>query len=316
MKALLYDGELKLLPDYPRPKPPPGEALIRVSLAGICNTDLEIAKGYIGFQGVLGHEFVGIVEAAAEAGWLGKRVVGEINCYCGECPLCRRGLFTHCPERTTLGIWGRDGAFAEYLTLPLANLHPLPEEIRDEDAVFVEPLAAALEIVEQIQVKPTDRVILLGDGKLGLLVAQVLALQGCDLLVVGHHAHKLELLNRRGIATHLGESSLKGSFDIVVDCTGKPEGFTQALALLRPRGTLVLKSTYHGEAEVDLSQLVIDEITLVGSRCGPFVPALELLRRGLVDVASLISATLRLDEGIRAFQLAGKRETLKVLLRP
>jgi len=316
MKALLYDGELKLLPDYPRPKPPPGEALIRVSLAGICNTDLEIAKGYIGFQGVLGHEFVGIVEAAAEAGWLGKRVVGEINCYCGECPLCRRGLFTHCPERTTLGIWGRDGAFAEYLTLPLANLHPLPEEIRDEDAVFVEPLAAALEIVEQIQVKPTDRVILLGDGKLGLLVAQVLALQGCDLLVVGHHAHKLELLNRRGIATHLGESSSKGSFDIVVDCTGNPEGFTQALALLRPRGTLVLKSTYHGEAEVDLSQLVIDEITLVGSRCGPFVPALELLRRGLVDVASLISATLRLDEGIRAFQLAGKRETLKVLLRP
>jgi len=316
MKALLYDGELKLLPDYPRPKPPPGEALIRVSLAGICNTDLEIAKGYMGFQGVLGHEFVGIVEAAAEAGWLGKRVVGEINCYCGECPLCRRGLFTHCPERTTLGIWGRDGAFAEYLTLPLANLHPLPEEIRDEDAVFVEPLAAALEIVEQIQVKPTDRVILLGDGKLGLLVAQVLALQGCDLLVVGHHAHKLELLNRRGIATHLGESSSKGSFDIVVDCTGNPEGFTQALALLRPRGTLVLKSTYHGEAEVDLSQLVIDEITLVGSRCGPFVPALELLRRGLVDVASLISATLRLDEGIRAFQLAGKRETLKVLLRP
>ena len=316
MKALLYDGALKLLSDYPRPKPPPGEALIRVSLAGICNTDLEIVKGYMGFQGVLGHEFVGIVEAVEEEGWLGKRVVGEINCYCGECPLCRRGLFTHCPERTTLGIWGRDGAFAEYLTLPLANLHPVPEGIPDEDAVFVEPLAAALEILEQIQVEPTDRVILLGDGKLGLLVAQVLALQGCDLLVVGHHAHKLEILNRLGIATHLGEVSLKRSFDIVVDCTGNPEGFAQALALLRPRGTLVLKSTYHGETEVDLSQLVIDEITLVGSRCGPFVPALELLRRGLVDVASLVSATLALDEGVRAFQLAEKREMLKVLLRP
>ncbi|MFQ6001483.1 MAG: alcohol dehydrogenase catalytic domain-containing protein, partial [Anaerolineae bacterium] len=315
MRALLYDGELRLLPDYPRPKPPPGEALIRVSLAGICNTDLEIAKGYMGFQGVLGHEFVGIVEEA-EKEWLGKRVVGEINCYCGECPLCRRGLFTHCPERTTLGIWGRDGAFAEYLTLPLANLHPVPEEIPDEDAVFVEPLAAALEIVEQIPVKPTDRVILLGDGKLGLLVAQVLALQACDLLAVGHHAHKLEILKRRGIATHLGEGSLERSFDIVVDCTGNPEGFAQALALLRPRGTLVLKSTYHGETEVDLSHLVIDEITLIGSRCGPLVPALELLRRGLVDVASLISATLPLDEGIRAFQLAEKGETLKVLLRP
>lgn len=315
MKALLYDGELKLS-SKPRPKPPPGEALIRVSLAGICNTDLEIAKGYMGFQGVLGHEFVGIVEAADEKGWVGKRVVGEINCYCGECPLCRRGLFTHCPERTTLGIWGRDGAFAEYLTLPLANLHPVPEEIPDEDAVFVEPLAAAMEILEQIEVKPTDRVILLGDGKLGLLVAQVLALQGCDLLVVGHHAHKLEILKRLGIATHLGEGCLEGSFDIVVDCTGNPEGFAQALALLRPRGTLVLKSTYHSETGVDLSRLVIDEITLIGSRCGPFAPALELLRRGLVDVAPLISTTLPLDEEIRAFQLAGEGETLKVLLRP
>ena len=316
MKALLHDGELRLLPDYPRPKPPPSEALIRVSLAGICNTDLEVAKGYMGFQGVLGHEFVGIVEKTEEEGWLEKRVVGEINCYCGECSLCRRGLFTHCPERITLGIWGRDGAFAEYLTLPLANLHPVPEEIPDEDAVFVEPLAAALEILEQIEVQPRDRVIVLGDGKLGLLVAQVLALQSCDLLVVGHHTHKLEVLNRRGIATRLGEGSLEGSFDIVVDCTGNPEGFAQALNLLRPRGTLVLKSTYHGEAEVDLSRLVIDEITLIGSRCGPFAPALELLRRGLVDVASLISATLPLDEGIRAFQLAEKRETLKVLLRP
>jgi threonine dehydrogenase-like Zn-dependent dehydrogenase len=316
MKALFYDGEPKLLPDYPSPKPLLGEALIRLSLAGICNTDLEIAKGYMGFQGVLGHEFVGIVEAAEEEGWLGKRVVGEINCYCGECPLCRRGLFTHCPERTTLGIWGRDGAFAEYLTLPLANLHLVPEEIPDEDAVFVEPLAAALEILEQIEVKPKDKVLVLGDGKLGLLVAQVLALQGCDLLAVGRHAHKLEILKRLGIATHIGEGSWERSFDIVVDCTGTPEGFVQALDLLCPRGTLVLKSTYHGEAEVDLSRLVVDQVTLVGSRCGPFIPALELLRKGQVDVASLISATLSLDEGVRAFQLARKRETLKVLLRP
>jgi len=315
MKALLYDGELKLS-SKPCPKPRPGEALIRVSLAGICNTDLEITKGYMGFQGVLGHEFVGVVEEAEEEGWLGKRVVGEINCYCGECPLCQRGLFTHCPERTTLGIWGRDGAFAEYFTLPLANLHPVPEEVPDEEAVFVEPLAAALEILEQIEVKPKDKVLVLGDGKLGLLVAQVLALQDCDLLVVGHHAHKLEILNRLSIATHLSQGPLERSFDIVVDCTGTPEGFTQALELLRPRGTLVLKSTYHGETKVDLSRLVIDEITLVGSRCGPFIPALELLRKGLVDVTSLITATLPLDEGVGAFQLAEKGEILKVLLRP
>lgn len=316
MKALLYDGEVRFLSDYPRPQPPPGEALIRVSLAGICNTDLEIVQGYLGFQGVLGHEFVGIVEEAEDEGWLEKRVVGEINCYCGECSFCRKGLFTHCPERTTLGIWGRDGAFAEYLTLPLANLHPVPEEIPDEDAVFLEPLAAALEIVEQVQVKPTDRVVVLGDGKLGLLVAQALALQGCDLLALGHHTHKLEILRRLGIATHLGESPLKRSADIVVDCTGSPEGFAQTLALLRPRGTLVLKSTYHGQAEVDLSHLVIDEVTLVGSRCGPFAPALELLRRGVVEVAPLISANLPLEEGVSAFQVAEKGETLKVLLRP
>ncbi len=316
MKALIYDGELKLVADHPLPQVPPGEALVRVVLAGICNTDLEITKGYLGFRGVLGHEFVGVVEEAKEKGLLGQRVVGEINCYCGACDLCRRGLFTHCPERTTLGIGGRDGAFAPYLTLPPANLHPVPPEIPDEQAVFVEPLAAALEILEQIQVKPTHRVVVLGDGKLGLLVAQVLSLAGCEPLTVGHHSHKLEILKRRGLPTRLAGEPLEGGADLVVECTGRPEGFFQARSLVRPRGVLLLKSTYHGKTEVDLSKLVVDEITLVGSRCGPFPPALALLRRGLVDVASLITATFPLEEGVAAFELAGRPESLKVLLRP
>ena len=316
MKALIYDGELKLAADHPPPQVPPGEALVRVVLAGICNTDLEIVRGYLGFRGVLGHEFVGVVEEAEEKNLLGKRVVGEINCYCGACDLCRRGLFTHCPERTTLGIGGRDGAFAPYLTLPVANLHLVPPEIRDEQAVFVEPLAAALEILEQVQVKPTHKVVVLGDGKLGLLVAQVLSLAGCEPLTVGRHPHKLEILKRRGLPTRLAGEPLEGRADLVVECTGRPDGFLQARSLVRPRGILVLKSTYHGHTEVDLSKLVVDEITLVGSRCGPFPPALELLRRGLVEVASLITATFPLEEGVAAFELAGRPESLKVLLRP
>jgi len=301
--------------DYPRPVPPPGEALVRVRLAGICNTDLEIVRGYMGFRGVLGHEFVGTVEEAEDRSLIGQRVVGEINAYCGECPTCQAGRPTHCPHRTTLGIWGRDGAFAEYLTLPVRNLHTVPDAISDEEAVFTEPLAAALEILEQVHLRPTDRVVVLGDGKLGLLVAQVLALMGCDLLAVGRHREKLAILARRGIPTVL-ESEAEGlAADVVVECTGRPEGFAAARRILRPRGTLVLKSTYHGRVEADLTGLVVDEITLVGSRCGPFPPALRMLERGLVDVRSLISAVYPLAQGVEAFARAAEPGVLKVLLR-
>jgi alcohol dehydrogenase len=322
MRALVYDGQLRLVKDYHRPVPPPEEALVRVKLAGICNTDLEIVRGYMGFQGVLGHEFVGVVEECADTAQqcreslVGQRVVGEINCYCGECPTCRAGASTHCPTRTTLGIWGRDGAFADYLSLPVANLHTVPETVSDETAVFVEPLAAALEILEQVQVKPTDRVVVLGDGKLGLLVAQVLGLTGCDLVVGGRHEEKLAILQRRGIDARLADELPADRADVVVDCTGHPSGFAAACGLVKPRGILVLKSTFHGDVEVNLSMLVVDEVTLIGSRCGPFAPALRLLERGLVDVESLISATYLLDDGLAAFEQAQEKGTLKVLLTP
>jgi threonine dehydrogenase-like Zn-dependent dehydrogenase len=316
MRALVYDGQLRLVEDYHRPEPPPGEALVRVQLAGICNTDLEIVRGYRSFRGVLGHEFVGLVEECANESLVGQRVVGEINCYCGECPTCRAGAPTHCPNRTTLGIWERDGAFADYLSLPVANLHTVPEVVSDEAAVFVEPLAAALEILEQVQIKPTDRVVVLGDGKLGLLVAQVLGLTGCDLAVGGRHEEKLAILQRRGIDARLADELPPDKADVVVECTGHPSGFAAARGLVRPRGTLVLKSTFHGNIEVNLSMLVVDEITLIGSRCGPFAPALRLLERGLVDVESLISATYPLDEGLAAFEQVQKRRMLKVLLTP
>lgn len=326
MRALVYDGERLLLrDDYPRPAPMPGEALVRVSMAGICNTDLEIVRGYMGFQGVLGHEFVGVVEDCAAPSetqseaecrpLIGQRVVGEINAYCGECPTCRAGRPTHCPNRTTLGIWGRDGAFAEYLTLPIRNLHVVPDGVPDEVAVFTEPLAAALEILEQVHLRPTDRVVVLGDGKLGLLVAQVLALVGCNLTAVGRHREKLDILARRGIPTAL-ESEAEGLLaDVVVECTGRPEGFAVARRILRPRGTLVLKSTYHGRVEADLTGLVVDEITLVGSRCGPFPPALRLLQRGMVDVQPLIRAIYPLAQGVEAFARAAEPGVLKVLLK-
>ena len=314
MRALIYDGQLRLVEDYPRPEPSPEEALVQVKLAGICNTDLEIVRGYMGFQGVLGHEFVGVVEECADGSLVGRRVVGEINCYCGECPTCRAGAPTHCPNRTTLGIWRRDGAFADYLSLPVTNLRPVPDSVSDEEAVFVEPLAAALEILEQVQVRPTDRVIVLGDGKLGLLVAQVLGLMGCDLVVGGRHQEKLAILQRRGVDARLADEMPTEKADLVVECTGHPSGFAAARGLLKPRGTLVLKNTFHGDVEVNLSMLVVDEITLVGSRCGPFAPALRLLERGLVDVESLVSATYPLDGGLAAFEQAQKKGMLKVLL--
>jgi alcohol dehydrogenase len=315
MHALYLDGDLKLRSDLPVPTPPEGEALIRTRLAGICNTDVELVRGYLNFRGVLGHEFVGDVVTAADAPeWEGRRVVGEINAYCGTCPTCLRGDPTHCPQRTTLGIDRRDGVLAEYFTLPLHLLLPVPESVSDEQAVFSEPLAAALEITDRLHVRPTDRVIVLGDGKLGQLIAQVLQLTGCDLLVVGRHQSKLDLLKKRGISTQLAGESLPKGADIVVEVTGSASGFATARELLRPRGQLVLKSTFHGDVTLDLSRIVVDEVSLVGSRCGPFAPALRLLAQGLVDVESLISDRFPLEQGLEAFERALAPGVLKVLV--
>jgi threonine dehydrogenase-like Zn-dependent dehydrogenase len=316
MRAIVLHDKATLHHDYPKPQLPPGEALIRVRQAGICNTDLELIKGYGSFRGVLGHEFVGQVEACPSAPrWVGRRVVGEINVACGLCATCRAGRPTHCPERTSLGIRGRDGAFADYLTLPPANLHAVPDRVSDEQAVFVEPLAAALEITDQVHLRPTDRVVVLGDGKLGLIIAQVLALTGCHLTVVGRHRAKLDLLAARGIDTRLAhEATWDDLADVVVEATGTPGGLAAARELLRPRGKLVLKSTYHGQLQVDLSRVVVDEVELIGSRCGPFAPALRLLAQGMVDVAPLIQARYALDQGMLALERAAVKGTLKVLL--
>ncbi len=317
MYALLIEQEEpKLVKDHPTPEPPPGEALVRVTLAGVCNTDLELAKGYMQFRGVLGHEFVGLVERAPGAEeWEGRRVVGDINAACGNCPTCDAGHPTHCPHRTTLGIADRDGAFAEYLSLPVRNLHPVPDSLPGEIAVFAEALAAACQILQQVHVRPSDRVIVLGDGKLGLLCAQVLALTGCDLTAVGHHREKLDILAQRGIPTALEDTLVAGEkADVIIETSGHPKGYAAARRLVRPRGSIVLKSTYHGALDADLTMAVVDEITLLGSRCGPFAPALRLLERGLVDVLPLIHARYPLSDALAALEHAARPGTLKVLV--
>jgi threonine dehydrogenase-like Zn-dependent dehydrogenase len=273
-------------------------------------------RGYTRFHGVLGHEFVGIVDRAEDSELVGQRVVGEINASCGRCETCLAGRPTHCPDRTVPGIHGRDGCLAEWFCLPARNLHPVPAEIPDEVAVFAEPLAAACQILDQVQVRPTSRVLVLGDGKLGLLVSQVLSLTGCDLTVVGRHASKLAILAKQGIETVVGDQDLPGNADLAVECTGRAEGFYSARRLVRPRGTIILKSTYRGLVEADLSSVAVDEVQILGSRCGPFPPALRLLARRLVDVESMIEAKYPLDEGVRAIEHAGRRGALKVLVHP
>ncbi len=310
----LEKQQLQLKTDLPIPSPPPGEAKIKVLRAGICNTDLELLRGYYPYTGILGHEFVGVVESGAP-NLVNKRVVGEINAACGKCYFCMTNQPTHCEQRTVLGIVNRNGAFANYLTLPVANLHPVPEQITTDAATFTEPLAAALEIQEQVKILPEHKVLVVGDGKLGQLVAQTLALTGCNLLVIGRHHDKLEKLESRGIAVGFEDIVSPRSFDIAVECTGNPDGFNLALSGLRPRGTLVLKSTYAGKLTLDASALVVDEITVVGSRCGPFAKALDLLSQKKVDVTSLIETCYPLEEGLAAFSHAQQRGTLKVLLK-
>ncbi|OCQ99917.1 alcohol dehydrogenase [Nostoc sp. MBR 210] len=314
MKGLwLENQQLQLRTDIPVPEPQLGEALVRVVRAGICNTDLELQRGYYPYTGILGHEFVGVVEQGPE-NLINQRVVGEINAACGHCRFCLRGQPTHCENRTVLGIVNRHGAFADYLCLPVENLHPVPDNVPTDVATFTEPLAAALEIQQQVVVCPDDRVLVVGDGKLGQLVAQTLALTNCQLLVVGRHPEKLANLAARGIKTGLVDAVQDKAFDISVDCTGNPEGFAIARRALRPRGTLVMKSTYAGNLSLDASSLVVDEITLIGSRCGPFPAALELLAAEKVDVKPLIHAHYSLTEGLTAFTEAQRRGVLKVLL--
>ncbi|MEW6616637.1 MAG: alcohol dehydrogenase catalytic domain-containing protein [Thermodesulfobacteriota bacterium] len=313
MKALYFDNKLKLV-DHPKPERGQDESLIRVLVAGICNTDLEIVKGYRGFKGILGHEFVGVVEECKNRGLLRKRVAGEINCVCGKCSFCTGGLKTHCKDRRVLGILDHHGAFAEYLVLPEENLHLIPDKIADEEAVFIEPLAAAFQITEQVNIMPSNRVIVLGDGKLGLLVAQVLALTGCDLLLAGKHTSKLSIVKSMGIDTSLIDDLAERKADVIIDCTGSPDGLEMAMELTRPRGTIVLKSTVAENRELDLTPLVVDEKTLIGSRCGHFPPAIRALERGLIDVKPLVSGIYSINNGIIAFEEAAKKGALKVLL--
>ncbi len=316
MKALwLENRQLTLRENLPTPAKT-NEALVKIRLAGICGTDLEMVKGYYPFSGIPGHEFVGEVIANAPAEWLGRRVVGEINAVCGQCEACQNGRRTHCENRSVLGILRRDGVFAEYVTLPLENLHLVPDSVSDEMAVFTEPLAAALEIQQQLQIRPTDRILLIGAGRLGQLIGQTLALTGCDLRVVARHPLQQNLLSGRGIRL-IDESEIQPRrWDVVVEATGSPSGFELARRALRPRGTLVLKSTYRGELTLNLSPFVVDEITVIGSRCGPFAPALRLMEKREIDPAILIAAQYPLEQALRAFEIAAQPGTLKVLLRP
>lgn len=318
MKGLfLENGQLRLRTDLPKPVPGPDEALVRISLAGICSTDLEMVQGYIpGFRGVLGHEFVGVVEAAPESSWHGRRVVASINIGCGECDVCRRQGPEHCPNRTVLGIHNRDGIFAEYAAIPQTNLLPVPDNVPDETAVFTEPLAAALRIREQVKVRPTAKTAVVGPGRLGMLIGQVLALAGTEVTMLGRREVSLELPARLGLATALVDSLPDDSFDFVVEATGNEAGFAHSLRLVRPLGTLILKSTFAGKSRLDLTKLVVGEINVVGSRCGPFAPALRLLSRQRVDVRSLIDGAYSLDDGLAAFAQAAQPGVRKILLRP
>lgn len=315
MKALYFDGKLKLRNIHP-PRPTPDEALIQVTLAGICGTDQEIVKGYSNFRGIPGHEFVGRVVECQDKKWVDKRVVGEINVSCGACDFCLWGLSRHCPRRSVMGIDRRDGAFAEYLVLPVINLHPVPPALPDEAAVFVEPLAAAAEILEQTPMAAGRRAAVLGDGRLGLLVAQVLRHARAKVTLIGRHASKLALAESWGVKVVEAERDKlpAASFSYVVEATGSRAGLTEALRLVEPRGIVVMKSTFREPASFDTAKLVVDEITLLGSRCGSFTKALELLACGHVKVLPMISKFYPLEDGLEAFEALNHPSCLKILI--
>ncbi len=316
MKALRFENNKLNLAEIPKPDIE-SEAIVRVLKSGICNTDVEIVKGYANFQGTIGHEFVGTIEEAKDApNLIGKRVVGEINAGCGKCELCLKGDARHCPQRTVLGIVGRDGAHAEFLTLPTGNLFEVPRNISDVQAVFVEPLAAAFGITEQVKIFPETRLAVVGDGKLGNLCAQSLALKSRNVFLIGKHEGKLNLAKKRNIETVLLKNAkkLNKSFETVVEASGSESGFNLALDLLKPRGKLILKSTFHGKTKWQAWRVVVDEITIVGSRCGRFQPALDLLKNNSVDVESLISEELSLTDGVKAMKIAEQKGVMKVIL--
>jgi alcohol dehydrogenase len=316
MKALYFDEQLSLR-EVPDLQPRADEALIRMRLAGICGTDQEILKGYSGFRGILGHEFVGEVVGCSQSRWIGRRVVGEINVACGRCDWCRRALGRHCSSRTVMRIIGRPGAFAEFVTLPVGNLYEVPVDVPDAEAVFVEPLAAASEILEQMPLARGTRVAVLGAGRLGLLVAQVLHHAGGDVTVIGRCEWKLKLARSWGLkAIELaGRDFSRRSFAVVIDATGSPRGLDESLRLVEPRGTVVMKSTFHEPAQFDTADLVVNEVTLLGSRCGNFETALDLLRHNAIHVEEMISRIFQLSEGLEAFAYLEGASCLKVLLR-
>ncbi len=320
MKAVVFDKELKLDKNYEKPVMQKGEALIRVKLAGICNTDYEITKGYMGYKGVLGHEFVGVVEDvnSDDKSLVGKRVVAEISygCHKPDCEWCNQGLVRHCPDRHTIGIWRKDGCFAEYITLPTEILFEVPDNVSDEQVVFVEPLAAACEIVEQLHIQPIQKVLVQGDGKLGLTTALALNAYNYDVTLAGRHQNKLDIAAKQGVKTILSQDLKKEPvYDVVVEATGSITGFEDAMALTKPRGVLVLKSTVAGSKEINLAPIVINEITVLGSRCGQFKPALRLLENNRIDFKPLISGIYNADDAIEAFEKNKEKDTLKVILK-
>lgn len=317
MKALYFDGKLEFR-DVEMPRPGPDEALIQVLLAGVCGTDREILKGYSAFRGIPGHEFVGRVVECTNREWLEKRVVGEINVACGECEFCLWGLGRHCPNRTVMGIVNRDGTFAEFVVLPVVNLHEVPAEVNDEAAVFVEPVAAAAEILEQMPISHARRTAVLGDGRLGLLVAQVFRHAGAQVTVIGKHASKLAVAKslKLQVAEAGNHDLAPGSFSVVVEATGSPSGLSEALRLVEPRGTVVMKSTFRDSATFDTAKLVVDEITLLGSRCGNFSSAIDLLRDEVVKVNGMVTKTFPLEAGLAAFDYLNDPACFKVLLAP
>ena len=322
MKAVVFNDKegLVLKTDYTKPVPQKGEALIKISMAGICNTDAEIIKGYMGYSGVLGHEFVGIVEEVndADKSLIGKRVVAEISYGCEkpDCPWCAVKNYRHCPDRHTIGIWRKDGCFAEYITLPTNILFEVPENVPDEQAVFVEPLAAACEITEQLHIEPTHKVVVLGDGKLGLTTALTLNAQNLDVTLVGKHQNKLDIAKAQGVKTMLlDELKISNNFDVVVEATGSVSGFETSLNLVKPRGILVLKSTIATGKELNLAPIVINEITVLGSRCGQFGPALRLLKNNRIDFKPFISKIYSIDEAIKGFEANREKDSIKIILK-
>lgn len=315
MRALTFDKSLAFAAHRPDPQADDGDTLIRVRQAGVCATDLEIVKGYMNFSGVLGHEFVGEVVSSPDKDLVGQRVVGEINIVCGRCDLCLSGLSTHCRNRSVLGILDHDGAFADFVRMPAVNLHVLPKTVDNDQAVFVEPVAAAFQILKQIKLDGRKWVTVLGDGRLGLLVAQVLRNAGCPVRVLGKHADKLALCEKWSIRSRsIEDISPRHDQDVVVDCTGSPGGFELAMQMVRPRGTIVLKSTFAAGKPLNLAPLVIDEINVIGSRCGPFREAIRALAEKQIDVASLIHRRVKIEQGVEAMNLAGRPGVLKVIL--